>query len=370
MFNLLAYPIQHRDRLVRKGELLEQVWSGRVVSEAALTSRLMAARRAIVDRGQYREHYGAAEAYLPVLEAFGRLCKEPGNQALMVVVAQRAPTWLVQMPWLLHGAEFEALQRRLLGATRERLLREMAEAIEVLTAQRPLVPVWRTCTGAIMPRWIWCLCWHSDANRPDGTVAGRYAFIHALYHDVVYQRLAAARRVYLHRRIGASKEDAYGPRAVEVAAELAVHFEHGRDYGRAVRYLGHAADNAIRRYAVREQVEAMMALATAQGFPLWVASGIIWRGWVLAAQGHSAAGVTQMRQGMAAWDATGTQWPSPVYLALLAEAHGHRGHVDEKLRLLAQALAVVDNTGERWWEAELYRLTGELLLRQAASAAP
>jgi predicted ATPase len=102
-----------------------------------------------------------------------------------------------------------------------------------------------------------------------------------------------------------------------------------------------------------------------QGFPLWGAAGTIWHGWVLAMQGHSEAGIRQLRQGMAAWDATGTQWPSPVYLAWLAEALGHGGQVDEGLRLLAEALAVVDTTGECWWEAELHRLMGELLLRQA-----
>ena len=57
------------------------------------------------------------------------------------MMARQAPTWMLQMPWLMHGAEFEALQRRVLGATRERMLREMAAAIEVLTAQKPLILV-------------------------------------------------------------------------------------------------------------------------------------------------------------------------------------------------------------------------------------
>jgi predicted ATPase len=90
---------------------------------------------------------------------------------------------------------------------------------------------------------------------PDGTVAGRYAFIHALYHDVVYQRITAARRIHLHRGIGASKAKAYGPRAGEIAAELAVHFEHGRDYHQAVQYLQRAAETANQRHAQREAIE-------------------------------------------------------------------------------------------------------------------
>ena len=86
-------------------------------------------RRLWVGRGQCIEHYGAGEAYLPVLEAFGRLCREPGGQELVALLARHAPTWLVQMPWLVSTDELEELQRRIAGATRERMLREMAEAI-------------------------------------------------------------------------------------------------------------------------------------------------------------------------------------------------------------------------------------------------
>jgi DNA-binding winged helix-turn-helix (wHTH) protein len=90
-------------------------------------------------RGQCIEHYGAGEAYLPVLEALGRLCREPGGERLIELLAQQAPTWLVQMPALLSAAELEALQRKVLGATQGRMLREMAEAVEALTAERALV---------------------------------------------------------------------------------------------------------------------------------------------------------------------------------------------------------------------------------------
>jgi len=73
------------------------------------------------------------------LEAFGRLCREPGGQELVALLARHAPTWLVQMPWLVSADELEALQHRIVGATRERMLREMAEAVAVLTATKPLV---------------------------------------------------------------------------------------------------------------------------------------------------------------------------------------------------------------------------------------
>jgi predicted ATPase len=90
---------------------------------------------------------------------------------------------------------------------------------------------------------------------PDGTVAGRYVFIHALYHNVVYERITAARRIYLHRRLGTREEEAFGLQAREIAAELAAHFEHGRDYRRAVQYLRYAAETASQRYAHREAIE-------------------------------------------------------------------------------------------------------------------
>ena len=214
VFNVLAYLLQHRDRVVTKDELLAQLWPGRFVSEATLTSRLTAARRAIGDRGReqrviqtvhgrgYRfivpveerlarerashnvpaalsrmvtpsgtlrgsrtvhavgreaelaqlnhwlqqalsgtrqvvfvtgeaglgkttlvetflheldgagalwighgqciEHYGAGEAYLPVLEALGRLCQEPGGQALITLLAKQAPPgWCKCLGWSL-----------------------------------------------------------------------------------------------------------------------------------------------------------------------------------------------------------------------------------------------------------------------------
>src|SRR5262245_6744723 len=90
---------------------------------------------------------------------------------------------------------------------------------------------------------------------PDGTVAGGYGFVHALYQEVLYSRLTAARRVYLHRKIGMRVEAGYGPRAGEIAAELAMHFEQGRDARRAVTYLQQAAHNALHRYANREAID-------------------------------------------------------------------------------------------------------------------
>jgi predicted ATPase len=71
---------------------------------------------------------------------------------------------------------------------------------------------------------------------PSGEAVTRYGFIHALYQNVLYERVSASRRVQLHRRIGERGEEVYGERAGEIAAELAMHFERGRDYKRATKY--------------------------------------------------------------------------------------------------------------------------------------
>lgn len=92
------------------------------------------------------------------------------------------------------------------------------------------------------------------AELPDGTITPRYRFIHALYLDVLYKRVAPTRRRQIHGRIGERGETIYGERVGEIAAELAVHFEQSHDFERAVKYLLLAAENAMRRSANHEAV--------------------------------------------------------------------------------------------------------------------
>ena len=94
------------------------------------------------------------------------------------------------------------------------------------------------------------------------------------------------------------------------------------------------------------------------------------RGWVLAAQGQSAEGIAQMREGLSALQATEAELAQPRLLALLAEAYAHGGHAEAGLRVVAEALAVAQRTGERRDEAEISRIKGELLVRQAIPNAP
>jgi hypothetical protein len=390
-----------------------------------------------VTRGQCVEHYGAGEAYLPVLEALGQLCRQPGGEQVIALLSRYAPTWLVQMPGLVNDTEFETLQRKVQGATRERMLREMAEALEALTAERPLVLVledvhwsdystldllsslaqrrgpahllllatyrpadvivtghplkalkqelqvrgqceelplgfltvaevtqylavrfprqqlpselgrivhqstegnplfivnvvdywvsqgvlvetngqWRLATRVVdlaagVPESLrqmiekqlerltpeerrmvetasvvggefltaavaagleekgerveeWCeglakreqfLRARGMETLAEGTVTGRYDFLHALYQQVLYERLAPVRRVHLHRRIGNWQEGAYGARVAEHAAQLAIHFERGQDYARAVHYCYQAGQHARQRFAAAEAI--------------------------------------------------------------------------------------------------------------------
>src|SRR5262244_2953968 len=115
--------------------------------------------------------------------------------------------------------------------------------------------------------------------------------------------------------------------------------------------------------AVQERVEALVSLAAEQRFPYWLELGTILGGWALSQQGQAAAGIAQMHQGLAAYRATGAELFRTYWLALLAEAYGTAGQVQEGLQVLDEALALVDQNGERFWEAELYRRKGELLLQ-------
>ena len=387
-------------------------------------------------RGQCLEQYGSGEAYLPILDALSRLGAEH-DAHIIEVLRNCAPTWILQIPHLTTIGERAALQHEILGITRERMLREIAEALELMTATTPLVlfledlhwsdystldlvtylarrrrrarllligtyrPVevivnehplrgvkqelqlhklshelaleyltlesvcgflqitfpkhqLPAAFAAIIhkrtegnPLFIVNLieflvqekiiaerdgCWKLEvdlsevelavpdniremvdkhverldpaeqhvlegasvvgmdcsavaisagldedivrieeicdglarkhhflwpaylAELPDGTITPRYRFIHALYLDVLYKRVALTRRRIIHGRIGKRGESLYGNRVGEIAAELAVHFEQSHDYVRAVKYLLMAAENATRRSADHEAI--------------------------------------------------------------------------------------------------------------------
>jgi predicted ATPase len=122
--------------------------------------------------------------------------------------------------------------------------------------------------------------------------------------------------------------------------------------------------------SAQERAEAALAITTEQGFGQSMGVVTFDRGAALAAQGQGEAGIAQMHQGLAAIRATGQGLGLSGHLAQLAEAYGKSGQAEEGLRLLAEALAHVGHTGDRHWEEEVYRLKGELLLRQAVPDTP
>jgi predicted ATPase len=715
-------------------------------------------------RGQCIEQYGAGEAFMPLLEIAGQLCRGPNRDQTRALLRQYAPSWLVQLPFLVDATELEALQRQLQGSTRERMLREAAEVLTIFTRQRGLVLVledlhwsdestleWlsyiaqrrepaklliigtyrptdvlvsghslrgvvqeltarnrceelrvaplseqsvsdyltsrlsRSLVTSPLPSLIhrrtggnplfmvhvvddllqqglvreeagqWTIqhnlrivtesvpdtlrqvierqvarlsttgqhllevasvvgvefsaaavaaglqatvedidhqCEilarqgqfieaHGTEEWPDGTFSERYSFRHALYHDVLYQRVTETQRIRLHRRIAERKEQAYGERAGEIAAELALHFEVGRMYQKAVDYCQLAGGAAVQRqarheaaalltrglqllqglsdspghlqqelefnvtlgnvligtrgyaapeterayrqawelcqqlgdtlqrfpvldglrhyyamrgeqkmaYQVEEQLfalaqqaqdpalmmwahgsrgvtllwmgafvearthlesrialsesyqprtdlprygnpavmglshlslvlwmlgypdqglqkvqqalalaqhledafsiayaqtnaglihqhrregavaqdlaESAIALSRAQGLPFWLAGGLMARGGALVEQGQTQEGIRQIEQGLQAWRATGAANSEPYFLMLLAEGYAKAGHTAEALTIVTKALTRMEQTAERCWEAELYRLKGELTLAEA-----
>jgi len=117
-----------------------------------------------------------------------------------------------------------------------------------------------------------------------------------------------------------------------------------------------------------ERAEAGIRFSREQGFLEWIGWGTIFHGWALAEQGHAQEVVAQMHESIARQRAIAEYW-RPYCFALLAEGYGKGGQPDEGLRVLAEALTAVERTGERFYEAELYRLKGELL-RQKADGRP
>jgi DNA-binding winged helix-turn-helix (wHTH) protein/tetratricopeptide (TPR) repeat protein len=94
-----------------------------------------------VIRGQCVEGFGGKEAYYPILDALGQWARDQGGASVITTLGRQAPTWLIQFSSLVKAEQRESLQKEILGATRERMVREICEALESLTAQEPLVLV-------------------------------------------------------------------------------------------------------------------------------------------------------------------------------------------------------------------------------------
>ena len=120
--------------------------------------------------------------------------------------------------------------------------------------------------------------------------------------------------------------------------------------------------------AAEKDAEAAIAISAEGEFVFWLLIGMILRGWALTAGNKVDEGIALMRQGLAGYQATGAGIMRPYYLALMAQALAMTGELEEALRLLDEAEAAVLNSGERWYEAELYRHKGRLVLQDSARA--
>lgn len=164
---------------------------------------------------------------------------------------------------------------------------------------------------------------------PDGSTCGRYQFIHSLYREMLYRRLSPVARLRFHQRLGEAMERLWGDGAAEVASELARHFQEGRDWARAVRYLRLKAENDARRFAWREAAANLeSALELAARLPENVRLQTRIELLAALANAHSTHG--DKLQAIGAWER----------LLELAESCGQRE---------AEAHAALGLTYELWW---------------------
>jgi DNA-binding winged helix-turn-helix (wHTH) protein/tetratricopeptide (TPR) repeat protein len=178
------------------------------------------------------------------------------------------------------GAEFSALH--VAGA----LARDVLEVEQIC---EDLAQDGRVIVAAGMSEW------------PNGEVSGRYAFHHALYQEILYQRLAPARRANTHARLGATLEQAYGAQGPEVASVLARHFELGRDFPRALHYLTKAAESSARRFSPQEAanylsraLELVPHLPDETRVPVRLKL-LMLRAWAYRASGNFAGSIEDLR---------------------------------------------------------------------------
>jgi class 3 adenylate cyclase/predicted ATPase len=156
----------------------------------------------------------------------------------------------------------------------------------------------------------------------------------------------------------------------EEALSLAKKLSHPYSLAVALDFSAWLHQLFLEEQATQEEAEAAVALSAQHDFVFWILMGTILRGWALTAGEQMSDGIAQMREGLTAFRATGAEIMRPYYLALLAEVYGKVVETKQGLDLLAEAHVAMDDSGERWWEAEIYRLIGELTLKKADKQKP
>jgi class 3 adenylate cyclase/predicted ATPase len=112
---------------------------------------------------------------------------------------------------------------------------------------------------------------------------------------------------------------------------------------------------------VQDIAEEVTQIGVEKGMPLGQAEGAMERAWVVSEQGNPEEATALYRQGLDAWRATGMEVHVPEFLSVLAGMYAKTGQVDEALSAIGEAVSQVERTDERYWEAEVHRIKGELL---------
>ena len=157
---------------------------------------------------------------------------------------------------------------------------------------------------------------------------------------------------------------------VEHAVSLAHALSHGETLVIATHFAAHLHQLRGEASSTQERAETVIALADEYGLELWSAFGHIYRGWAVAEQGQVGDGLDELQRGLAAYDATGARLWRGHSLGLLAQALARAGRIEEARGTVAEALALVQQTGEQGSSAELRRLKGELAKTRPGGAPP
>jgi TOMM system kinase/cyclase fusion protein len=115
---------------------------------------------------------------------------------------------------------------------------------------------------------------------------------------------------------------------------------------------------------VEELASVALSLSTEHDFPFYRPWAMMLRGWVLTERGELLQGIAAMRAGLNEYQVIGAEVLRPAFLSLIADAHGKAGQVEKAFGALDEAQALADKCHEQWWQAELYRLRGELILKR------
>jgi predicted ATPase len=258
--------------------------------------------------------------------------------------------------WRFYMVRPQLHTARELGETVLRLAQQTHDPALSVVAHYALGVTWFSLGALLAARQ------HLDEGSARDTPEQRRALVFRMGHDPgVGCRAHAARTLWLLGYPDQALAHLHG--ALALAHELS--HPYSLAYARSMA----AVVSQFRRDvpAAHEQAGACVELATAQGFPQWAALGTSVRGWALALQGQGEAGMAQVRQGIAAWQATGAALTVPYVCTVLADVSAHLGHIEDGLQALAEAHTLVEQHDERWWEAEVSRLRGVLLLKQTGT---